>query len=393
MKNKEIVLILVLLVLFLSVERLVNLQTWGGEITVTNCDDLNGWVSSYCNLSISNAIFHEGFGSLKIVPTENVVGGGTWATYWPTKEYNVYSVLTFWAYPVGLSESSKFEIIVWSSSGEKAFLDCSSQLTQEKSWQEIEVNMLDSGFPADDIARFTIHWGFQNPPITATLYVDDIKAHAPSGLPLTVSLSPSSASIYSDEDITFTANVMGGAGGYIFQWLLDGQQTGQNLHTFTVSGANVAIGSHTVKCIVTDINGTHAEDEATLIVEEKPPPTEQTYTLTIKTTVGGTTDPAPGVYSKVEGETVEIKAIPDDKYSATHFKVNGEIVNQTTITIYMDKDYTVEAYFQPSTLPTNYIPPPVSEPPKEDYTREILILLIAVAGTLTVYFVIKRRKR
>ena len=82
-----------------------------------------------------------------------------------------------------------------------------------------------------------------------------------------------------------------------------------------------------------------------------PPPT---YTLTITTTVGGTTDPAPGTYSYTANSTIQVTAIPAANYLFDYWELDGVNVgsaNPYSVTI--DKDHTLKTIFSP-------IPPPLS---------------------------------
>ena len=79
------------------------------------------------------------------------------------------------------------------------------------------------------------------------------------------------------------------------------------------------------------------------------PPLE--YTLTITCTVGGTTDPAPGTYTYPEGTAVIVNAIPDVGYYFDHWELNGVDYTFKTITVTMNKNYTLHAIF-------TTVPPP-----------------------------------
>jgi parallel beta-helix repeat protein len=82
-----------------------------------------------------------------------------------------------------------------------------------------------------------------------------------------------------------------------------------------------------------------------------PPPT---YALTITTTIGGTTDPAPGTYSYIVNSTVQVTAIPSANYVFDHWELDTVNVGSANpYTVPMDKDHTVKAVFTP-------IPPPLS---------------------------------
>jgi hypothetical protein len=80
----------------------------------------------------------------------------------------------------------------------------------------------------------------------------------------------------------------------------------------------------------------------------------QIYTLTIITTVGGTTDPAPGTYSYTANSSVQVTAIPNADYVFDHWELDMVNVGSANpYTVLMDKNHTLKAVFSP-------IPPPLS---------------------------------
>ncbi|MBT0160939.1 PKD domain-containing protein [Candidatus Bathyarchaeota archaeon A05DMB-2] len=82
-----------------------------------------------------------------------------------------------------------------------------------------------------------------------------------------------------------------------------------------------------------------------------PPPL---YALTITTTVGGTTDPAPGTYSYTANQPVHVTAIPSAKYLFDYWELDDVNVGSANpYLVYMDKDHTLKAVFE-------LIPPPLS---------------------------------
>jgi len=83
-----------------------------------------------------------------------------------------------------------------------------------------------------------------------------------------------------------------------------------------------------------------------------PPP--QTYSLTITTTVGGTTNPAPGTYSYTANSTVQVTAIPEVNYLFDYWELDSVNVGSVNpYTVLMDKNHTLKAVF-------SLIPPPLS---------------------------------
>jgi hypothetical protein len=77
-----------------------------------------------------------------------------------------------------------------------------------------------------------------------------------------------------------------------------------------------------------------------------PPPT---YALTITTTAGGTTNPAPGTYSYTADLWVQVTAIPNTGYLFDHWELNNVNVGSANPYLFlMNRDYTLEAVFSPT---------------------------------------------
>ncbi|MEM2994795.1 MAG: hypothetical protein QXI91_02100 [Candidatus Bathyarchaeia archaeon] len=89
-----------------------------------------------------------------------------------------------------------------------------------------------------------------------------------------------------------------------------------------------------------------------------------TYPLTITSTTGGTTDPAPGTHLYPEETSVNVTAIPDLGYSFDYWLLNGTQKTENPITIKMNASYTLEAYFVDDVPPE--IGEPVQDPPKDN---------------------------
>jgi hypothetical protein len=72
-----------------------------------------------------------------------------------------------------------------------------------------------------------------------------------------------------------------------------------------------------------------------------------THTLTINTTLGGSTDPNPGNHTYTSGTMVTVTATPSSTYYFDYWKVDG-VINQTNpITVTVDTDQTLHAVFTP----------------------------------------------
>jgi len=71
-----------------------------------------------------------------------------------------------------------------------------------------------------------------------------------------------------------------------------------------------------------------------------------TYTLTITTTSGGTTDPTPGTHTYACGSPIEVTAIPDTCYLFDHWELDGVNVGSANpYSVLMDDDHTLHAVF------------------------------------------------
>ena len=91
----------------------------------------------------------------------------------------------------------------------------------------------------------------------------------------------------------------------------------------------------------------------------------QVYTLMITSTIGGTTDLAPGIYTYVNGTRVVITAVPFNGFSFDYWLLDGVKVTQNPITIIMNANHTLEAYFVDS------IPPEISEPWQDPHANNV----------------------
>jgi parallel beta-helix repeat protein len=119
-----------------------------------------------------------------------------------------------------------------------------------------------------------------------------------------------------------------------------------------------------------------------------PPPV--TYTLTITTTVGGTTTPAPGTYSYTANSTVQVTAIPDANYLFDHWELDtvkvGSVNPQAVL---MDRNHTLKAAFSPKpAVPVGGYSLPI----KGHITASPLTLYLVTIAILATVFTATRRK-
>jgi hypothetical protein len=86
-----------------------------------------------------------------------------------------------------------------------------------------------------------------------------------------------------------------------------------------------------------------------------PPPTPPKHKLTISVGEGnGTTSPAPGTYEYDEGSTVSVTAYPAVLYAFDHWTLDGSSSTANPITVTMDRDHTLVAYFKSVTAAPKY---------------------------------------
>jgi len=111
------------------------------------------------------------------------------------------------------------------------------------------------------------------------------------------------------------------------------------------------------------------------------------YTLAITTTVGGTTDPAPGNYTYSERQNVSVQAIPDTGYSLDYWEVDGENVGSASpYWVSMESNHTLEAVFVLSyTLTITTTPGGVTSPSPGSYLYDIGTN-VSVTATPDIYY-------
>ena len=97
-----------------------------------------------------------------------------------------------------------------------------------------------------------------------------------------------------------------------------------------------------------------------------------TYTLTITATAGGTTDPAPGIYTYNAGFNVPVEALPSANYMFHHWLLDGSPAGSANpINILMDSNHTLEAVFaETHTLIISVSEGGTTDPPPGTYIYE-----------------------
>jgi PKD repeat protein len=142
------------------------------------------------------------------------------------------------------------------------------------------------------------------------------------------------------ENVIFNASASTPNGGYIvsYEWDFgDG-----SLHEFgvVVTHHYTTTGTYNMTLNVTDSEGTWDTESKMITV------TPRTYTVTITSTSGGTTDPVPGSYLYDEGTVVPVTAISDSGYVFDHWTLDGSPAGSTNpINVLIDCDHDLEAVF------------------------------------------------
>jgi hypothetical protein len=110
-----------------------------------------------------------------------------------------------------------------------------------------------------------------------------------------------------------------------------------------------------------------------------------TYTLTIATTAGGTTDPPPGAYSYASNSTVHARAIANTNYVFDHWELDGSVVGSSNpYLVTMDANHILKAAFKPG--PSGWFAP------EWFYWLSISLLLILFAILLLALWYRRRKK-
>lgn len=120
--------------------------------------------------------------------------------------------------------------------------------------------------------------------------------------------------------------------------------TGYNFHHWLMDGIQ-----YTSNPITVLMNANHT---LTAYFSEIPPPPPEKYKLSLNATIGGTTDPAPGVLEYNAGETATVTAIPESGYKFSRWELDAVKKTVNPISVLMDKDHTLLAVFAEIPPPT-----------------------------------------
>jgi len=123
----------------------------------------------------------------------------------------------------------------------------------------------------------------------------------------------------------------------------------------------------------------------------------QTYTLTITSTSGGTTDPVPDSYSYNEGNVVSVTALPDSSYILDHWELDEvDVGSANPINVTMDSDHTLHVVFK-ETKPVGGRATPIDKPhllvPEISLTTRTGIAYVLLAAVAATVILIRRKKR
>ena len=98
-----------------------------------------------------------------------------------------------------------------------------------------------------------------------------------------------------------------------------------------------------------DVSGTNPKAQVVMDSDKKVRAVfeKARHTLTIKVSpsMGGTTNPAPGVHSYAHGTDVSVKAIANEYWEFSHWSANAEGTNPN-INVLIDRDKVIVAHFK-----------------------------------------------
>jgi parallel beta-helix repeat protein len=100
----------------------------------------------------------------------------------------------------------------------------------------------------------------------------------------------------------------------------------------------------------------------------------ESYTLTIMSKAGGTTNPVPGTYSYIAGENITVAAIPDDGYSFWNWMVDNETRQENPLDITMNSNHSLTVLFVDVTSPEILI----ICPQNKAYNNETIPLVLTI---------------
>jgi len=139
------------------------------------------------------------------------------------------------------------------------------------------------------------------------------------------------------------------------------------IHQYVVDWATLSIGEEGITVHVdSDGDGVFEHtftSDSELTHDEFIQQTTPTYNLTITATVGGTTNPSPGMYTYTANSSVQVTAIPDANYIFDHWELDTVNVGSANpYTVLIDNNHTLKALFtySPAPLPLSVSISPLS---------------------------------
>jgi PKD repeat protein len=230
----------------------------------------------------------------------------------------------------------------WSISDDADWLDCSP--TSGSGSKNISVSVDISGLSAGShhstvtVSSDNADNSPQEVSVTLTL----------TSQPLAISASASPTSGEAPLTVNFTTSVSGGASPYSYKWDFGDEATSSDQnpsHTFSDKG------DYSVTLTVTDSDNSQATDSLSITVKEA---ATSEASLNIASATGspapgdgGTTDPSPGKHNYSLGNTLQIKAIPNQGYRFAKWSgdVSDSEANSQEITITLDRNKSLTAHF------------------------------------------------
>jgi hypothetical protein len=98
--------------------------------------------------------------------------------------------------------------------------------------------------------------------------------------------------------------------------------------------------------------------------------------LMVTSSTGGTTNPTPGPHDYVEGSPVDVAAISNSGYSFGYWLLDGENRTENPITVIMNVNHTLEAFFVDNIQPE--ISTPMQEPPENVMEHQNVTITVNV---------------
>jgi len=200
---------------------------------------------------------------------------------------------------------------------------------------------------AGPITNVTLHTRWSSARAKALIHAD--LAGEPGAL-LGVSEEITLGAVEADYDLPFSTPIADAPAGYY--WITIKTDGDYDLFWDAGEPNQMAVMPEPYETIV-DPFGTSTYRQAAEVsiyatYTTEPPPQ---HVLTISTTIGGTTSPAPGSHTYDEGATATVTAIPSTGYEFSHWLLDDGTITENPITVTMNMDHSLVAFF-------TLLPPP-----------------------------------